>query len=608
MDGLRKFFRSVSGRPSLFPLRASPASSLAETARMMFELSGNAALVADIQGNIAYINEVAERFTGVSAAAASGKPLAEIVLLSNHKTGENIDIPLHKVLIEARAMFLPDHTSLSGFSQQRLPVDGSLGPVFASDGRVLGAILLLHDVSRYRLLTDALFLQANQDSLTGLVNRREFETRVARALKKVRAHKGSHALAYLDLDKFKIVNDLCGHGAGDELLRRAAAALRAKVRDRDTIARLGGDEFGLLLENCTLETAKLVCGNLLEAVKDISFAWQGRTFTVGLSIGLLIFDDKSEDVGTLMAAADAACYRAKENGRQRIEIHNSKLTDFHVAGERSGIARIVSALDENRFILFAQPIVPASADKTSGELFEILAKMVSPKGVPVDPCDFLPAVERYHLMPTLDRWIIRHAFEAHSKIYQGDDRPSTWCLNLSASSLISDGFAAFISDEAERCNVPPTVICFEIAETITRAKNSRSADFIWAMKIAGFRFCIDDFGKSLDSLVSLKSLPIDFLKIDGDFIKDMLIDDVALGMVEAIHNIGQIMGIKTIAEYVESQETFERVKSMGIDFAQGYACGLPAPIADLSANFSVRNFSVSKTARGSSSTTFQTSQ
>ena len=577
---LKKLIRNISDVPvtSLF----TTSTALTEAAHMMFELSGNAAFVTDTDGTVVYINQVAERFTGLSSHDARGQLLSHIVHLSNPKTGEAMDIPLLKVLVEARAMFLPDYTTLTPEGGQKLPVDGSLGPIFAKDGRVLGTILLLHDVSRYRLLTDALSLQANQDPLTGLVNRREFETRVSRALRNARMHKASHVLAYMDLDQFKIVNDVCGHGAGDELLRRIAAAMRSKVRERDTLARLGGDEFGLLLENCTIDAARQVCNNLLDAVKEISFTWQDRTFTVGVSIGLSVLDDDTEDIGTALASTDAACYRAKENGRGRIEVHNANLKEFPPASEASGIARIVSALDENRFSLFAQPIVTLDSVSGSTDFFEIHARLSRDNGGYIESADFLPAVERYQLMPTLDRWVIRHGFNACRKIYHGKNaRKPTWSLTVSAASLGSEGFAAFVSEEAKRCKLPPEFICFQINGDAAAAKNSRAADFIWALKVAGFRFCITDFGKNIRALTSLKNLPVDFLKIDASFIKEILIDDTGMEAVKAIHSIGRIMGVKTIAESVDSQGTLKRLQTIGIDFAQGDACGTMTSIDDL---------------------------
>ena len=584
MDGFKNFMRHIGTTPvtALFTAPAAPA--LVEAARMMFELSGDAAIVTDTSGNVVYTNAGAERFTGMRNQDAAGRFIGDIVRLSNPKTGESMDIPLHKVLVEARAKFLPDYTTLSLPNDQKLPVDGSIGPVFASDGRVLGTVLLLHDVSRYRLLTDALSLQANQDPLTGLVNRREFETRVSRVIKLARTSKTNHAFAYLDLDKFKIVNDICGHAAGDELLRRIAAILRSKVRDRDTLARLGGDEFGLLLENCTLEAAHQVCENLLEAVKEIRFAWQDKTFTVGVSIGLSVISDTTGDMGTVIAATDAACYRAKENGRNRIEVNNpSTGRESRSTNDSPGVARIVSALDENRFTLFVQPIVPAAADADGIEFYEVLVRMVGHNGELIAPADFLPAAERYQLMPTLDRWIVKHTLETYSKCYprQPGGKQPIWSINVSGMSLASEGFAAFISEQAKHYQVPPEAICFEITEAAAMAKNDKAAEFIWRLKADGFRFCIDDFGKSLGSLGSLKNLPIDFLKIDGSFIKDMLSDDVSQGMVEAIHRIGQMIGVKTIAECVESQTAFDRLKEIGVDYAQGYACGRPQPIDNL---------------------------
>lgn len=559
--------------------------SLAELARMMFECSGDAAVVTDTRGSIAYLNPTAERFAGIGAAKAQGRPVMEILQLRNPKTNEMLQVPVHKVTVETRSMFLPDYTTLVQADGQKMAVDGSLGPVLAADGRVLGTILLLHDVGRYRLLTDALSLQANHDPLTGLANRREFETRVARAVKKAKSHKVQHALCYLDLDKFKIVNDTCGHAAGDELLRMIAGVLRSRLRERDTLARLGGDEFGLLLEGCALAEAQQICAQLLEAVGAIRFSHDGRTYTVGVSIGVYAINADTEDPTSALAAADAACYAAKENGRNRIEVTAPAGKQAHQrqAGSNSGsAAAIVAALKEERFALHLQPIVRTHGDEGE-KFFEVLVKMVGVNHDLIPPADFMPAAERYQLMPSLDRWIIKHAFAAYRDAHSSEKGRSApiWSVNVSGATIASAGFIDFLREQAHAYEIDPRCVCIEISEADAANKTSHVADLIWGLKLDGYRFCIDDFGKAVGSLSLLRALPVDYLKIDGHCVRHMLEDSVSLGIVAAIHQISGIIGASTIAENVESDAVREKLAEIGVQWIQGYNAGRPLPLSAL---------------------------
>ncbi|MGH8728359.1 MAG: putative bifunctional diguanylate cyclase/phosphodiesterase, partial [Burkholderiales bacterium] len=422
---------------------------------------------------------------------------------------------------------------------------------------------------------------AHHDPLTGLINRREFEQRAERALASARTQSSQHALCYIDLDRFKVVNDTCGHSAGDELLRQLARLLQERVcrREGDTLARLGGDEFGLLLQSCPLSQAQKIAYEVLGAVKDFRFEWQGRTFTVGASIGLTAITAASKNLASVFSAADTACYAAKEKGRNRIQVYQSGDPELAARfGEMRWVNEISAALDQNRFTLFFQPLLRLNGLKTSERHCEILVRMVGATNQLIPPAHFIPAAERYNLMPQLDRWVIAEAFAAYRKLYPEGNSSGTLSLNVSAATLGSDGIVAFVREQSAKHKVPAQAICFEITETEASAHMAQVMDFIWGLKMDGYRFALDDFGAGMSSFSYLKTLPLDYLKIDGELIKDILSDKVSLSMVEAICRIARGMELETIAERVESPAALKKLKELGVNYAQGYIGGQPAPL------------------------------
>jgi len=415
--------------------------------------------------------------------------------------------------------------------------------------------------------------QASHDALTGLINRHEFEGRVAAALRVAREQRRRHALCYLDLDQFKIVNDTCGHGAGDELLKQLVLQLCAGVRESDTLARLGGDEFGLLLENCSLERAERVASSLLERVRRFRFAWLGKTFEVGVSIGLVPIDASSGDVSALMSAADLACYTAKDLGRHRVHVYRSDDTEVRRRhGEMDWVSRLKEALREDKFRLFGQPIV-SLADGVPLDR-EVLLRLVGDHDELVLPDAFVPAAERYGVMAAIDRWVVERVV-ARCGRWQ-EEVPECGCsINLSGASMSDDGFLRFLRAVIEGHHHPPQTFCFEITETAAIVNLSRAAHFIRELKALGCRFALDDFGSGLSSFTYLKHLPVDYLKIDGTFVRGLTSDPVDDAMVEAINKIGHVMGLRTIAEYVERKPVLDKLRRIGVDFVQGNAIAPP---------------------------------
>jgi diguanylate cyclase (GGDEF)-like protein len=394
-----------------------------------------------------------------------------------------------------------------------------------------------------------------------------------------------HALFYLDLDQFKVVNDTCGHVAGDELLRQLSQTLLQRLRRGDTLARLGGDEFGILLENCPPREAMRVARDLLQVVQRFRFTWMDKSFSLGACIGVVDISADTESMTTALQAADTACFTAKEKGRNRIHLYQADDADLtRRQGEMQWVAHITSALEEDRFCLYYQPIV-ALQDAAVEEHWEMLLRLKDPDGSIIPPGVFIPAAERYNLMPAVDRWVIRNVIAwCARRLEAAPERPLPVCgINLSGVTFSDQALVGFIRDTLAEHEVPPACLCFEITETAAIANINEAVQFIVELKELGCRFALDDFGSGMSSFAYLKNLPVDFLKIDGNFVRAIVDDPVDHVMVEAINRVGQVMGIRTIAEYVENDEIRSKLTQLGVDFGQGYGIARPRPIEDAGA-------------------------
>ena len=547
-----------------------------ERAQVTLHSIGDAVITTNTHGRIDFMNPVAEQLTGWAFDQAKFSPLKDIFRLHSDVIGEWLEDPLENFF------------SISGDNDSRQ----LQGELHADDGRIttitynvspirdlldrlIGYVIVFHDVTEKRALQEELEYQARHDALTGLYNRREFEGRLHRLLKQSRREHEHHVLVYIDLDHFKLVNDTCGHSAGDELLKQLTQLFKETLRSSDVLARLGGDEFGILLAGCDVKKGREIAEKIRVVAEEYRFVWGDKSFDVGASIGLVAITQESDSIQALLSAADVACYIAKDLGRNRIHVYLESDTELHRRRiEMNWAGRISNAIKEDRLYLSYQDIVPVRNGETmASRHIEILLRMQDENGDTIMPGAFLSAAERYNLMPDLDRWVVRNAFEWYES--QGYSSELLMAINLSGLSISSGGFLKYIRDLFSRLHVPPEAICFEITETAAIANLSAATRFMGELQRLGCRFALDDFGSGLSSFAYLKTLPVDYLKIDGHFVRDMLNDKVDRAMISAINDVGHTMSLQTIAEYVESQEILEELGRLDVDFAQGYAISKP---------------------------------
>ena len=550
-----------------------------EKAQVTLQSIGDAVITADADGCIEYLNPVAEGLTGWETREAAGRPVSEIFQVLSETTRQPLDSPILRCLREGRLVELIEPSLLVNRRGQEISIQDSAAPIRDRNGRLVGAVMVFHDVSQERRLQRALAYQATHDALTGLINRREFESRLNDALQAVRDDPSvSHVLMYLDLDQFKVVNDTCGHQAGDRLLKQITSVVQTRIRTTDVLARLGGDEFGVLLADCTLETASRIAENLRQAIRDFRFVWQDRVMNVGVSIGLAEINGSVETLAAVMSAADVACYSAKDSGRNRVQTYKQgRAPERH--REMLWVSRINRACDEDRLELLCQTIVPIRSGVEKLRHFELLLRMRDERGTLVQPSEFIPAAERFNLMPAIDRWVVRQACTrlAHRRS-DAEREPFMLAINVSATTLNDEQFLDFVLGELASSDVSPGALCFELTEAAAMTSLAAATHFIRELRDRGCRFSLDDFGSGLSSFIFLKNLPVDFLKIDGQFMHNVTRDHIDRSMVEAIAQIGETMGIRTIAERVDSADVLAQLADIGIQYAQGHYIGAPQPV------------------------------
>jgi diguanylate cyclase (GGDEF)-like protein/PAS domain S-box-containing protein len=553
-----------------------------ERAQVTLESIGEGVVTTDTEGVIEYVNGAAEQLMGRAREQARGKRLLDLVSLVDETDRKPLGDPVAQCLAERRRVDLGRRALLLSGDDREYSIELSVAPI--RDGQsIVGAVIVLHDVTELRGLARQMSYQASHDPLTGLCNRREFERRLEDALQAAHSGAAGHVLCYLDLDRFKAVNDTCGHIAGDNMLREVASLIKDEVRDSDVVARLGGDEFGMLLFGCPLEKARQIAEDVCNAIRDYRFVWRDRIFDIGISIGLVEIGRESGTTIDALSAADSACYVAKQQGRSRVHVYSAR--DEAVArhrGEIKWLQMLQRALKEGRFDLLAQPIVALAtpeARQGRGPAYEILLRMRDDSGGAISPGDFLQAAERYHLMPAVDRWVVQTTLAALASgaLRLPDGRCCT--INLSGQTLGDAQFLEFVVDCLDRTGTRPSQICFEVTEGSVMTNLTHAGRFIGVLHGMGCQFALDDFGSGLGALTNLKSLAMDYMKIDGSFIQGVERDTVNQAMVSAMLNLARTLAIQVVAEQVETQASLEALRAMGVDYAQGYAIGRPKALA-----------------------------
>ncbi|HYM27065.1 MAG TPA: EAL domain-containing protein [Steroidobacteraceae bacterium] len=538
-----------------------------------------AIIATDRDGRINLMNPAAEQLTGTDAASARGRLLEEIVSLVDETDRRLLSDPVHQALSSGAPVTLSRRALLlSRANGSERSIELSASPIRNAAREVIGAVAMLHDVTETRGLARQMSYQATHDALTGLVNRREFERRLEEAIESGQRGDGQHVLCYLDLDRFKLVNDTSGHLAGDSMLREVAKLLRDAVRDSDTVGRLGGDEFGMLLIGCPLEKARQIADDVTRTVGEYRFVWRDRIFNIGVSVGIVEISRESGTLEELLAAADTACYVAKKQGSGRVAVYSAR--DEALArhtGEIQWLQRLQSALKENRFQLYHQVIVPAHGED-GGPAMEVLVRLKDESGNDLLPSEFMRAAERYRLMGLVDRWVVQTTLAALGRgaILVAHDR--SVAINISGQTLGDAQFLEFVVECLDNTGVAPAQVCFEITESAVIANLDHARRFIGVLHGMGCQFALDDFGSGVGSFSNLKNLPLDYLKIDGSFMRNLARDTVNQAMVTAMIELARTLNFKVIAEQVEDTAAAETARRMGVDYLQGFAIGRPQPL------------------------------
>jgi diguanylate cyclase (GGDEF)-like protein/PAS domain S-box-containing protein len=552
-------------------------------AMVTLDAMGESVITVDADGRIDYINHAAEALLGQGSDQVVGKTFPDVASLVDEADRRSLGDPVRKALATGgrvtmgkRAVLVPVNGSLER------SVEISVTPL-KSDGTdfTLGLVLVMHDTSEMRGLTRQMSYQASHDALTGLVNRREFERRLREAMDAAQTGDVAHALCYLDLDRFKVVNDTCGHTAGDNMLREVATIIKDAVRDSDTAGRIGGDEFALLLVGCPLEKARQIADDVVRAVNDYRFVWKDKIFNIGVSIGLVEIGRGEGSIEDIMNSADSACYVAKKQGGVHVHVYSAREeANARHSGEIHWLQKLQGALRDNRFELYYQPIVHTRPNVERGPALEVFVRLEAESDQPsAPPGEFIRAAERYRLMPHVDRWVVQAVLAALGRGGMRLPPGRSVAINISGQTLGDADFLEFVVDCFDHTGANPGDICFEVTESAVVANLDHVRRFIAVLHGMGCEFALDDFGSGLSSFSTLKTLPMDYLKIDGSFIANLAVDTVNQAMVGAMIELSRSLRFRIVAEQVEDQLSLDTVRQMGIDFVQGFIIGRPQPLS-----------------------------
>lgn len=559
-----------------------------EQAEITLQSIGEGVITTDTEGYVIYINPVAEVLTGRKTEDSSGEYISELFEIIDETTGEMIDDPVRECLLSGKPVYSGEHTILIRNDKVEYYIDYSVTPIRNKQDIITGTVLVFRDVTDKQILARDLVWQASHDALTGLINRREFENRLIKLINSPNTPDRQHALCYIDLDQFKIVNDSCGHLAGDSLLEKVARKLRGKTRETDTLARLGGDEFGVILYSCSLEKAKLIAEAFRRHVEEIDFVWQEKHFRVGMSIGIVPITNDTNDISELLQLADMACYMAKDNGRNQTHIYNEldhKLVQRH--GEMRWVDAIQDALERERFVLYIQEAKPVNEnDKTS--FCELLLRLKQDNNMDISAAKFIKTAERYHLLPKLDKWTIKACFELLCYGHPVLNKTDIISINISGQSIADERITEYIIKLAGEYEIQPDRICFEIEET-SLINNPAAVDrFISILHDSGFHFALDNFSSGLNLLNQVYKLNLDYIKINGHLSGDSRQRIINTTAIDSINKLCHLMGAKTVAKYVSDTDNLKSMKNIGLDYIQGFAISRPASLTN-SQKIAVKN-------------------
>jgi diguanylate cyclase (GGDEF)-like protein/PAS domain S-box-containing protein len=529
------------------------------------------------KNEITFMNPTAQAITGWTIDEIEDDH-SKVLKLSDEGSGKEVTLPLGAEQGSATVFF--QNILLESRSGVLTQIEGSMVSITGNRKNTIGKVFTFRDITEMKRMYDTIHYQATHDPLTGLANRSGFSTKLSDLLDNSKDRSSAHAMLYLDIDQFKIVNDTVGHAAGDELLLQTTRILKQVFRNGDYCARLGGDEFAVLLEHTSHDIALKIATRLQKTIHGTKFDWEGKNYNLSASIALVPVNSESGDANAVLAAADDACYVAKDKGGNRVEVYETEKSTFEQRrGEMHWIAKITEALEEDRYVLYFQHIQPIKPGEAFPPKVEVLIRMLDKQNRLIMPMDFIPAAERYNLSPSLDKWIIISALKNfQSKLDAYKDKNYVFSLNISGATMMDEGFLSFIQESLDVFKIPPEHVSFEITETAAIRNMNTAASFITSLKKLGCTFALDDFGKGFSSLSYLKNLPVDYLKIDGSFVKDMHTDPVNRAMVEAINTLAHTIGVKTVAEFVSSKEIYQILKEIGVDYAQGYYINKPEPL------------------------------
>jgi len=537
---------------------------------------GDAIITTDVLGNILYVNPVAESIIGKNLAQLHGRKLASIIYI--------LDENKEQIIFNVKNSLSTAKRSLSGatlYNKKTLkdyPIEGTTSIMEDERGKIIGAVNIFRDVSENKNLTELVQWQSTHDSLTGLINRAHFETLLSLKLAESENNKCEHAILYIDINQFTVINDTCGNIAGDMLLKRITSLILSRVRAGDIVSRMGGDEFGVLLNHCSIDQAQRITQEILRNIQSLNFKWEEKTYKISAGIGIELIDSNTINAEKVISNVVAACIIAKEKGRNSLWVHRAK--DIEVAIRRSEMlltAKITQALEEHSFQIYKQKILSVD-DSGENNLYELLIRMTDDEGNQILPGVFIPAAERYSIMPDIDKWVISTVFSMLASKKAKFSDSEIICINLSGQSLSQKSFLEFVEYEVRSVRFDPSKICFEITETAAVDNLHNVTNFIEKLRMLGCKFALDDFGSGMSSFAYLRNFNVDYIKIDGSFVKNIVTDDIDKEMVKVMHNLGQVMNIKTIAEYVESDDILEELEIIGVNYVQGFSIHLPEPI------------------------------